>query len=139
MLRAPVAADRILIEQVLINLIRNGMEAMAASRSGDVVSVHLSEDADHVTLTVEDSGGGIPESLRASLFEAFASTKPQGMGMGLKICRSIIELHGGSLTWRDIDGGGTAFVVMLPRAKPGDDRTADDGKPQEGGQNVRID
>ena len=138
-LRAPVAADRILIEQVLINLIRNGMEAMAASRSGDVVSVHLSEDADHVTLTVEDSGGGIPESLRASLFEAFASTKPQGMGMGLKICRSIIELHGGSLTWRDIDGGGTAFVVMLPRAKPGDDRTADDGKPQEGGQNVRID
>lgn len=115
---SPVAADRILLEQVLINLIRNGMEAMAETRTGDVVTVRLSEEPGQVTLEVEDCGAGISDDLRASLFEAFASTKPQGMGMGLKICRSIIELHGGSLTWHDTKRGGTAFVVTLPLAKP---------------------
>lgn len=122
---APVAADRILLEQVLINLIRNGMEAMALTRSGDTVTVRLTTGAGQVVLAVEDCGAGIPAELRASLFEAFASTKPQGMGMGLKICRSIIELHGGSLTWRDRDQGGTVFTVALP-AEGG---VADDRKP----------
>lgn len=112
----PVAADRILLEQVLINLIRNGMEAMIDNRSGDSVTVHLSESAGHALIEVEDRGAGIAKELSANLYDAFATTKPQGMGMGLKICRSIVELHGGSLNWRPTEGGGTTFAFSLPLA-----------------------
>lgn len=117
---APVAADRILLEQVLINLIHNGMEAMAETRHGDVITVHLSEQAGHAVIEVEDRGTGISEELGDKLYDAFATTKPQGMGMGLKICRSIIELHRGNLTFRMTPGGGTTFVVALPLAGQAD-------------------
>lgn len=127
---APVAADRILLEQVLINLIRNGFEAMSDSRSGDTVTVHLSETAGKALITVEDHGAGIAEGLAGTLFDAFATTKPQGMGMGLKICRSIVELHGGSLNWHPTPGGGTSFAFSLPLA----------GKPaQEPAQEPELD
>lgn len=137
--QSPVAADRILIEQVVINLVRNGMEAMAEVRTGKTVTVHLSEHAEQTTIEVADCGAGIPEDRSAHLFEAFASTKPQGMGMGLNICRTIIELHGGSLTWRNRDGGGTAFMVSLPVAGPrqGSSQRADEEVKE--GMNVRID
>lgn len=117
--RQEVAADRILLEQVLINLIRNGMEAMAETRHGDAVTVRLSEAPGKVVLEVDDCGAGISADLRESIFEAFATTKPQGMGMGLKICRSIIEVHGGSLTWREARDRGTVFTVALPAMRSG--------------------
>ncbi|MBP6678049.1 MAG: PAS domain-containing sensor histidine kinase, partial [Paracoccus sp.] len=65
-------------------------------------------------IEVADSGAGIAPELAGRLFDAFATTKPQGMGMGLKICRSIVELHGGSLTHRPGEAGGTVFRIQLP-------------------------
>ncbi len=112
-----VAADRILMEQLLINLIRNGMEAMGDSRSGDSLYIRLfSRDGDTV-IEIIDQGGGIKPEIEGRLYDAFASTKAQGLGMGLKICRSIVELHGGQLTFRPADGGGTVFSVILPAMK----------------------
>ena len=113
----PVQADRILLEQVLINLIRNGMEAMAEGRrSGDLLMVRLTADEDMVLVEVEDQGGGIDPEIEGRLFDAFSSTKAQGMGMGLNICRSIMELHRGQLTYRPAPGGGTIFRMALPAA-----------------------
>ena len=109
-----VAADRILLEQVLINLIRNGMEAMGDRRSGDILTVRLFPDENQVVLEVEDQGVGIAPEVAARLFDAFASTKSQGMGMGLKICRSIVELHRGQISHRAAAGGGTVFRIVLP-------------------------
>ncbi|WP_232845134.1 two-component system sensor histidine kinase NtrB [Paracoccus onubensis] len=110
-------ADRILLEQVLINLIRNGMEAMAEKRHGDAVLIRLYPEGNHSMIEVEDQGCGISDDMAGRLFEAFASTKAQGMGMGLKICRSIIELHRGQLAHRSAADGGTIFLITLPRAE----------------------
>ena len=99
---------------MLINLIRNGMEAMGENRSGDGLEVRLMTEAGHAVIEVADSGAGIAPELAGRLFDAFATTKPQGMGMGLKICRSIVELHGGLLTHRPGGGGGTVFRILLP-------------------------
>lgn len=117
---APVLADRILIEQVLVNLIRNGMEAMAEGpRHGNDLTVHLAQAGGVVTVAVMDRGPGISETVAASLFDPFTSTKSQGMGMGLNICRSIVELHHGRLTHAPRAGGGTVFTVALPAAAEG--------------------
>lgn len=110
----PVAADRILLEQVLINLIRNGMEAMAETRHGDAVTIRLRREEDLAVIEISDQGAGIAPELEMRLYDAFASTKAQGMGMGLKICRSIIELHRGQVSHRAAEGGGTVFRVALP-------------------------
>lgn len=116
---APVPAlpaDRILLEQVLINLIRNGMEAMPlARRHGDVLTVTLrAMPQGGALIEVADQGVGIAPEVDGRLFDAFTSTKSEGMGMGLNICRSIVELHRGHLTHRPRPGGGTVFSVALP-------------------------
>jgi two-component system, LuxR family, sensor histidine kinase DctS len=114
-----VLADRILLEQVLINLIRNGMEAMA-DRSGQTVHVSLrTQEGGFAVIEVCDQGGGIAPEVAGRLFDAFTSTKAQGMGMGLNICRSIIELHRGQLTHFPNPLGGTVFRVVLPFAAQG--------------------
>lgn len=112
----PVLADRVQIEQVLINLMRNAIEAMA---SCDVrrlsVRSRLLEPA-LVEVTVADTGPGIAPDLQERLFQAFSSTKETGMGLGLSICRTIIEAHGGRIGARPAaDGGGTEFFFTLPR------------------------
>lgn len=112
-----VLADRILIEQVLVNLIRNGMEAMAEGpRSGDILTVRLIPLPETLALEVSDQGPGVAAPLRDQLFDPFTSTKPQGMGMGLNICRSIVELHHGTLAHAPNPDGGTVFSVTLPLA-----------------------
>lgn len=112
----PLYADRILIEQVLINLIRNGVEAMSeARRSGDTLVVSLRPLASGgATIEVVDQGSGIAPEVVDRLFDPFTSTKAEGMGMGLNICRSIVELHRGQLTHRSRPGGGTIFTITLP-------------------------
>lgn len=113
----PVLADRILIEQVMVNLIRNGMEAMAEGpRTGNQLTIRLSADAGAVRLDVTDQGPGISPDLSDRLYDPFTSTKSQGMGMGLNICRSIIELLHGSLSHAPNPGGGTVFTIRLPFA-----------------------
>ena len=111
-------ADPILIEQVLINLIKNGLEAMrdAPAKLADtptylLVSVHV--DGNNTRFEVRDYGSGVPLEIEGKLFEPFFTTKAEGMGMGLNICRSIIEAHGGQLTvQRHIIG--SSFVFTLP-------------------------
>lgn len=110
-----IAADPILLQQVLLNLIRNGAEAMAQTRKQDrVLEISAEETADTLVLRVADRGSGVPEALRERLFEAFVSTKPDGMGMGLNICRSIVEMHKGRLSVAAREGGGTVFTIALP-------------------------
>jgi two-component system sensor histidine kinase DctS len=120
-----IRADRILIEQLLVNLIRNGIEAMAEGRrQGDTLTVRLISALDTATIEVEDQGSGIPADVADRLFDAFSSTKAQGMGMGLNICRSIVEMHRGKLSYRPGPAGGTVFVVTLPRSVIGEEATA---------------
>lgn len=113
----PVLADRILVEQVMVNLIRNALEAMAEGpRSGDRLTLRLQAEGGMARLDVVDQGPGIPEDVATQLFDPFTSTKSQGMGMGLNICRSIVELLHGSLSHAPNPGGGTVFTVTLPFA-----------------------
>ncbi len=115
-----ILADRILVEQVLVNLIRNGMEAMAEGpRTGDQLTVRLVTLPGALQLQVIDQGPGIPDALSQQLFDPFTSTKRQGMGMGLNICRSIVELHHGSLSHGPNPGGGTVFSIILPLPEEG--------------------
>lgn len=110
-------ADRVMIEQVLLNLMRNGMEAMQATPTEKrqlIISTDRAEGG--VMVGVADHGCGIAKEMAAHLFEPFFSTKPEGMGMGLNICRSIIEFHKGRLWVDDNLGGGTTFRFTLPTA-----------------------
>lgn len=110
-----VLADRILLEQVMVNLIRNGMEAMSdGTRHGDRLTLRLTPEDGVLRLDVIDQGPGIPAELADSLFDPFISTKAQGMGMGLNICRSIAELFHASLSHAPNPGGGTIFTLRLP-------------------------
>lgn len=125
-----VMADRILIEQVLVNLIRNGVEAMAdGPRTGDSLTVRIGLEPEAIRLDVADRGPGIPPDLADRLFQPFTSTKAQGMGMGLNICRSIIELHHGGISHRPNPDGGTIFTLRLPLAGDG----PEGGTPHEEG------
>jgi two-component system sensor histidine kinase DctS len=99
----------------LLNLIRNGMDAMAACPpERRRLLIQTSADAEGVQVSVRDSGSGIPPEVADKLFAPFFTTKPDGMGMGLNICRSIVELHRGRLWFEPADGGGTVFILKLP-------------------------
>ncbi len=112
----PVYADRIMIEQVVLNLVKNGIEAMEGTdpaRRRLTVSARA-EDGRAVELAVADRGHGITSGQAERLFAPFYTTKPQGMGMGLNICRSIVEFHDGRLWAQPNDGGGSVFAFTLP-------------------------
>lgn len=114
-----VAADAVLIEQVLLNLIRNGLEAMrdvpVAGRELRIVARRNGEGA--VTVAVTDRGAGIDAGTAARLFDPFFTTKEEGLGLGLGICRSVIEAHGGRLWHEPAPGGGTMFQFSLPERR----------------------
>lgn len=111
-----VLADRVQIEQVLLNLIHNSVESIAAANSPVrqvIVRVRLSPP-DSIQFQVEDSGPGVVPDMVDRLYSPFATTKPAGMGLGLPICRSIVEAHGGRL-WLDRDYAvGARFCLRLP-------------------------
>lgn len=111
----PIRADRVQLKQVVINLLTNGIQAMAAIESTRVLSLRTKwrvEDR-HVLIEVEDRGSGIDSADGDRLFEPFFTTKPEGMGMGLAICRSIIAAHRGRL-WFSCGESTTIFHVELP-------------------------
>lgn len=112
---SPVFVDKIQVQQVLVNLMRNAIEAMDASaiRSLSVSTALL--DKDTVQIIIADTGPGLDPAIRARLFDAFASTKGDGMGLGLSICRTIVEAHGGRIFARDAQGSGTEFVFTLKK------------------------
>jgi two-component system sensor histidine kinase DctS len=114
-----VMADRVMLEQVLLNLTRNGIEAMRDAASAKRL-LRISAGLDSstmpamVVISVGDQGHGISTEVGERLFSPFFSTKADGMGMGLNICRTVIEFHGGVLTYKDNPGGGTVFRFTLP-------------------------
>lgn len=112
---AEAVIDKIQIQQVLLNLIRNAMEAMAESERRELI-ISTSLERERVAVHVADSGPGLPDNVRARLFQPFVTTKPDGMGVGLSVCRHIIEAHGGVLRAANRDGGGTVFSFTLPPA-----------------------
>ena len=114
----PVLVDRVMIEQVLTNLVRNGIEAMHGTHPAErVLSIDARLNAEErVEVRVADHGPGVSRTDEAQLFTPFFTTKPDGMGIGLAICRSIVEFHEGHLYFERACGGGSAFVFTLPPA-----------------------
>ncbi len=109
-------ADAIQIEQVAVNLIRNAVEAMAGiDPSQRKLCVRTADQGALVVVSFSDTGPGLDDDARAHAFEAFYTTKPQGLGMGLAISRSLIEAHGGTLTAPPTDLQGATFKFTLPR------------------------
>jgi two-component system sensor kinase FixL len=109
-----VFVDRVQIQQVLINLIRNAIDAMLASATKSLTIHSGAGPGDVVTITIEDTGSGISEDVAELLFQPFVSTKESGMGIGLSICRDIVEAHGGRIWFEVRRGGGTIFHFTLP-------------------------
>jgi C4-dicarboxylate-specific signal transduction histidine kinase len=107
--------DEVALQQVLINLALNGMEAMDdLSADRRRLTVRTRSVGDRITVRVSDSGKGIAEADRSSLFTSFFTTKPNGVGLGLAICRSIVEAHGGRIDASNPPDGGAAFEFTLP-------------------------
>jgi signal transduction histidine kinase len=113
----PAIADRVQIQQVIINLTMNGVDALQAinDRPRGLLVRSSRNEAGQVVVAVKDSGVGISLENASRVFDPFFSTKPGGLGIGLSICRSIIEDHGGRLwTSDDRDGPGATFQFSLP-------------------------
>ena len=117
-----VLADRIQLRQVILNLIMNAIEAMGSvSDPARVLRVRSEKHGDDgVLVAVEDSGSGIAPEDMDRIFETFFTTKSEGMGMGLSICRSIVESHGGRISASRANPRGSVFQFFLPTAEPSD-------------------
>jgi len=114
-----VLADRIQIEQVLLNLLRNAMDAMeTANTKRRSIIVEARRNSKHaIEISVADSGPGVAAEVEDTIFEPFITTKPLGMGMGLSISRAIVESHGGSLRMSPSIRSGAIFIFDLPTAE----------------------
>ena len=112
-----ISADRAEIEQVLLNLLQNAVDAMEDASGDDrCIVVSTSRDGDRLTIAVRDHGPGLTPEVEAHLFDTFFTTKPQGLGLGLSICRTIVEGHGGRLWPENEPDGGLTMRVTLPVA-----------------------
>jgi two-component system, LuxR family, sensor kinase FixL len=112
-----VLVDRVQIQQVLINIMRNGIEAMKECDRRALVVRVASCDHGETVVEVSDTGTGVPEEVAAQLFKPFVTSKPGGMGIGLSISKRIIEAHGGELTMQHNEAGGATFRFTLPAVK----------------------
>jgi PAS domain S-box-containing protein len=114
-----VLANHVQLQKVLVNLLRNGVEAMRGAGNSAAfitISAHALADAEMVQITIQDNGPGLAEETARRIFEPFFTTKANGIGMGLAICRNLIETHGGQL-WLDADASpGATFHLTLPTA-----------------------
>lgn len=110
----PVLGDTIQLQQVMLNLVRNAIEAVQAPACERSVTLRTAHVGNSVEMSVSDRGPGLDPAIRDRLFEAFATTKAAGMGLGLAISRSIIEAHGGKLAWRANEPRGSCFHFSLP-------------------------
>jgi PAS domain S-box-containing protein len=109
-----VYADTIQLEQVVLNLVRNALDAMQGQQTPPTLQVETSFNARRVCIKVADNGPGIPDDKIDSIFAPFFSTKSTGMGLGLTICQTIIESFGGNISAHNRSAGGAEFVVELP-------------------------
>ena len=111
----PVVADKTMLEQVLLNLVRNGLEAMRDTPE-DNRQLHISVARLDGLLEIKviDQGCGVAPEMRSKLFSAFVTNKPKGTGVGLSLCKSLVEKHQGHIRFEDNPKGGTIFIVELP-------------------------
>jgi len=117
----PVLLDKIQIHQVITNLVRNSVDALEGAELREIVISTRRAGQDRVEIAVADSGPGLVPEVAGRLFQPFVTTKPGGLGIGLSICRSIVDAHGGRLWASDNPDGGAIFHVSLPlAAAPGD-------------------
>lgn len=119
-----VRVDKVQLQQVLLNLIRNAVEAMAQSETRVLTLSSAPTGDGAVEIRVSDTGSGIAEEIGARLFQPFVTNKPEGMGVGLSVCRTIIEAQGGRIWAEPNSGGGTVFHLTVPLATS--DEAADD-------------
>ena len=112
----PVAIDKVQIQQVLINLIRNAIEAMRAAPTRVLSITTRLDEGEFAQVGIADTGPGLAEEVAAKLFQPFVTTKKAGMGIGLTICQSIIEGHGGRIRAGNCDGGGAVVCFTLDEA-----------------------
>jgi signal transduction histidine kinase len=103
--------DRGLLRQAVLNLVKNGLEALS---SGGELTIGSRLQGGSVEISVSDTGEGIPAEVEPRLFEQFFTTKPQGTGLGLSITRQIAEEHGGEIRWANRAGHGATFTIRLP-------------------------
>ncbi len=116
-----IVADQGMLEQVILNVMHNGIDAMIdVPPAQRTLRLDLSANEEQFILRISDCGCGIAEDVKEKLFSPFFTTKPKGMGMGLNICRSIIEFHHGRLWAEDNPAGGTTFIIALPKSQPED-------------------
>ena len=111
-----VLVDRVQIQQVLVNLFRNALEAMAQSRQRELIVANAGDADDMIEVAVSDTGSGFHDDVHSNLFQTFFTTKETGMGVGLSISRSIIEAHGGRMWAESNASGGATFRFTLPAA-----------------------
>jgi len=117
-----VLVDRVQIQQVLINLVRNALEAMERSATRELrIATRYLHDSRQAEITVADTGPGIAPEIANRLFQPFVSTKKTGMGLGLSICREIVEAHGGLLSTAANEPIGTVFSMIVPIAAVAED------------------
>src|SRR5262245_866836 len=114
----PIEIDRSLLRQAVLNLIKNGLEALSQGGALTVTTRRLPGTAE---IEIADSGPGIAPEVGRRLFEQFFTTKPQGTGLGLSITRQIVEEHGGKIRWSSTPGAGATFTVALPLERPADE------------------
>jgi two-component system sensor kinase FixL len=107
--------DDIQIQQILINLVKNGLDAMSAAGLHDrKIDIRVKQSGKIVAVEVQDNGPGVAVEDRNHLFEPFFTTKPKGVGLGLSICKNIAAAHGGNLRYESPGGGGSRFILTLP-------------------------
>ena len=116
----PILGDRIQLQQVILNLVMNGIEAMRNTPSEDrIISIRTSRVENFAQLSVSDCGSGIPDEKLKEVFEPFFTSKAEGMGMGLSIARTIIEAHKGVISAKNRDHGGSTFRIRVPLCTDG--------------------
>ena len=108
-----VIMDKVQIQQVIVNLLRNAVEALDGRDVREITVASEAEGERHVAIEVSDTGAGVAPEILERLFQPFATTKPEGMGIGLSICRKIVESHGGRLTYHPNPRGGAVFRLSL--------------------------
>lgn len=110
-----VYVDEIQVQQILVNLVKNGLDAINESgRPDGHISIRAERQGGELVVSVTDNGPGVPDDLQKQLFNAFFTTKPKGVGLGLSICKSIAAAHGGSLHYEPVEAGGSRFALHLP-------------------------
>lgn len=114
---SPVLVDRVQLQQVLINLMRNAVEAMRECAERRLTITSRLDQPGWVRVSIADTGGGVPQDIVQQLFSAFVSTKSRGMGLGLSICRTIIEANGGRISMTPAQGNGAIFHFTLIHAQ----------------------